>query len=116
MVSKIGLFGARRDKGIVVREHTEWRKTEIAVLAYFAKNHNRPSTYRDIARAYISSSYSNYQKACENLVKKSYLRKLEDGNFKVIESKWTSVKEGVEKVRRDLPYFQSYLKQVRRVK
>ena len=88
----MGLIGSRGDKGIWVREHTLWKKTEIAVLAYFSKHKNKPATYRDISRAYVTSSYSNYQKACEALARRGYLEKLEDGSFKVREGSWEMVK------------------------
>ena len=40
------IVGRRKRKGIVVIDHTYWSKKEIEVLAYFAKNKNKPSTYR----------------------------------------------------------------------
>lgn len=101
--------GTRGDKGIVMKEHTLWKKTEMAVFAYFSKHNNKPATYRDIARAYVSSSYSNYQKACEELVKRGDLIKLEDGKFKVRKGSWEMVRTGTEQVARALPYFNSYL-------
>ena len=103
------LTGSRGDKGIWMKEHTLWKKTEMAVFAYFSKHDNKPATYRDIARAYVSSSYSNYQKACEELVNRGYLIKQKDGKFKVRESNWKMVKTGKEQIERNLPYFNSYL-------
>lgn len=108
-----GIVGTRGDKGIVVSEHTLWKKTEMAVFAYFARFNNKPSTYRDITRAYVSSSYSNYQKACEQLAKRGWLKKLKDGKFMVNGSNWPNVKKGIEVVKRELPYFQSYLKKLK---
>jgi hypothetical protein len=106
------IIGTRGDKGIWVREHTLWKKTEMAVFAYFSRNNNKHSTYREIARAYVSSSYSNYKKACEELVKRGYLEKLEDGSFRVRDSDWKMVKSGKEIVERSLPYFDSFLKKL----
>jgi len=108
--------GTRGDKGIWVKEHTLWKKIEMAVLAYFSKNNNKSATYMKIARAYVSSSYSNYQKACEELVKRGYLEKLKDGSFKVCESDWEMVKTGKEQIIRSLPYFDTYLKKLKQRK
>lgn len=109
-------IGSRGDKGIWMREHTLWKKTEIAILAYFSKNNNKPATYREIARAYVSSSYSNFQKACQELEKRGYLEKLESGAFKVQKRSWAMVKTGKEMVERDLPYFSVYLKRLEKRK
>jgi len=109
----MGFIGTRGDKGIWIREQTLWKKTEIAVFAYFSKFNNKPSTYREIARAYVSSSYSNYQKACESLVKRGYLIKLQDGSFKVRESNWDMVKTGEEQVVRSLPYFSYFIQKLK---
>lgn len=105
-------IGSRGDRGIVVREHTLWTKTEIAVLAHFKRHNNRSTTYREVTRAYVSSSYSNYQKACESLVKRGYLEKLKDGSFKVCKGSWSQVKKGTETIERSLPYFDSFLKKL----
>jgi hypothetical protein len=107
-----GLIGSRGDKRILIKEHTLWSKTEIAVLAFFSKNNNKPTTYRIIARAYVSSSYSNYQKSCEDLAKRGYLERLEDGSFRVRESSWGQIKKGTESFERKLPYFDSFLKKL----
>ncbi len=108
-----GLIGSRGDKGIWMKEHTLWKKTEMAVLAYFSLHNNKPATYREIARAYVSSSYSNYQKACESLAKRGYLKKLKDSKFKVRESDWEMVRTGKEHIIRSLPYFETYKKKLK---
>ena len=110
-----GLTVSRGDRRIVVSEHTLWTKTEIAVLAFFAKNNNLQTTYREIARAYVSGSYSNYQKACKNLKERGWLDKLEDGSFKVHQGSWEQVKKGTETIERSLPYFSQYFKKVKRL-
>lgn len=102
------------NKKIVIQDHTDWTKTEIAVLVYFSGNKNKPSTYREIARGYVSSSYSNYQKACEHLVKKGFLVKTTNGRFSVGEGSWEMVKSGTETVIRALPYFNSYRRRLKR--
>ncbi|MDA3779188.1 MAG: hypothetical protein PF487_02980 [Bacteroidales bacterium] len=70
------IIGTSGKNKAVVKINTLWTKTEVSILAYFVKKNNKPSTYREIARAYISSSYSNYQKSCEALLKRGYLEKL----------------------------------------
>lgn len=107
-------IGSRGDKGIWIKEHTLWKKTEIAVLVYFSKNKNKPATYREISRAYVSSSYSNFQKSCEELVRRGYLEKLKDGAFKVRKGNWEMVRTGKEQVERSLPYFDIYLKKLKK--
>lgn len=104
----------KTERGIVVEEHTLWKKTEIAVLAYFSSNNNKPTTYREIARAYVSSSYSNYRKACEALKERAYLEKLEDGKFRVNDNSWKQVKRGTETSERSLPYLQVYKKKLKK--
>ncbi|VVB79511.1 Uncharacterised protein [uncultured archaeon] len=106
----------RDDRKIVIKEHTLWSKTEISVLAFFIKNSNRPSTYMEIARAYVSASYSNYKRACEDLVKRSYLERLKNGKFRVRKDSWEEVKAGKQTpVDRRLPFLDIYLKKVRKV-
>ena len=109
-----GIIGISGNKSIVITEKTPWKKTEIAVLAYFSKHNNAPATYRDIARAYVSSSYSNYQKACEELVRKGYLIKLEDGKFRTNKCSWEQIEKGTETTERNLPYFQNYKKKLKK--
>lgn len=111
-----GFVGTRGDRGIMVKEHTLWTKIEIAVLAFFAKNDNASSTYREIARAYVSSSYSNYQKACNSLFERGWLIRLEDGSFRVHSGSWGQIKKGTETVERSLPYFDVYLRKVRKLR
>ena len=106
----------RGDRRIVIKEHTLWTKTEISILAYLVKNNNKPVTYREIARAYISSSYSQYQKACENLVSRGKLEKLENGSFKGYKSSWKQIKKGTETTERSLPYFNHFLKKLKQRK
>ena len=108
-----GLIGSRSDRRISITEHTLWRKTEIAIFVYFSKHKNKPATYRDITRAYVKSNYSNFQKACEELVQRGYLIKLEDGKFKVRETEWEMVRTGKEKILRRLPCFDNYLKKLK---
>ena len=110
----MSLIGHRKEKGIIVKEYTLWKRIEMAVLAYFSDKKNKPATYREIARAYVSASYSNYQKACEDLVKRGYLEKMKDGKFKVQKNKWEMVETGTEQVERRLPYFDIYLKKLKR--
>src|SRR3989344_2161558 len=112
----MGIIGSRGDKGIWMKEHTLWKKTEIAILAYFSKNNNKPATYRDISRAYVTSSYSNYQKACEELTRRGYLERLGDGSFKVRKGSWEMVRTGKEIVERALPYFSVHLKKLNKRK
>lgn len=109
----MAIKGDKGNKRIVITEHTLWKKAEIAVLVYFSKHKNKPATYRDIARAYISSSYSNYQKACETLASRGDLIRLDDGKFKVRESEWEMVKTGKEKILRQLPYFNNFLRKLK---
>jgi len=106
------LIGKRAKKGTVMKDHTLWEKKEIAVLAYFSKFNNNPSTYREITRAYVSSSYSSYQKACEELARRGYLDKLEGNTYKVSETDWPQVKEGKELMERSLPFFAANLKKL----
>lgn len=108
----MGLIGTRKEKGIWVREYTLWTKIQIAVLAYFARNNNKPATYTEISRAYTSSSYSNYQRACEKLKERGYLERLKDGSFKVRKNRWSNAKKGTEVVERGLPYFDVYMKKL----
>lgn len=108
------ITGIRGDKGIWMKEHTLWKKTEMAVLAYFSLNNNKPSTYREITRAYVSSSYSNYQKACESLAERGVLEKLRDGKFKVRKGDWEMVKKGTETIERSLPYLETYKKKLKK--
>lgn len=110
----MSLIGHRKERGIMIREYTLWKRIEMAVLAYFASKKNKPATYREIARAYVSASYSNYQKACEGLRERGYLEKLDDGKFKVNESSWGQIQKGTETVERALPYFNSYLKKLKK--
>ncbi len=104
-------------KGLVVRVTTLWTKTSIKILAYFVKNNNFPSTYTEISRAYISSSRSNYQKACNELVKRGYLEKLDNGLFKVRKERWEQVKIGEDtiNIKFKLPNFNKYLKKVKKI-
>lgn len=102
-------------KRIVIKEKTLWTKTKVAVLAYFAKNNNKPATYTEIARAYVKSSYSNYLKACKELQTSGYLIQTSANKFKVAQSSWKEVKRGVETVERGIPYFSAYYNKVRKV-
>ena len=104
--------GSKEDRKIVIKEHTLWTKIEVAVLAYFVKHQNKPATYREIARAYVSASYSNYQKACESLLKRGYLVK-ESGIFRIHPAILPQIKKGKESVERDIPYFQVFLKRLK---
>jgi SOS-response transcriptional repressor LexA len=104
------LKGKRKEKGIVIKENTLWTKLQMAVFAYFIRNHNQPETYREIARAYGKSNYTDYKKACDILARKGYLVKLEDGKFRISDDDLEFVKKGKESVERDLPYLQSFLK------
>lgn len=112
------IVGTRRKKGVVVTEHTYWSKKELEVLAYFIHNKNKPSTYREIARGYVSSSYSTYLKVCEDLMSRGYLQKIKSttkqGNttYKVSDVDWPWVKEGKETVVRPLPYLSANLKRL----
>lgn len=108
------IIGTRGDKGIWVKEHTLWKKIDMAIFAYFSKFHNKPSTYRDIARAYVSASYSNYQQACESLTRRGYLLKLENKKFKVNPRNWEMVKTGKEIIQRDLPYFETFINKLKK--
>lgn len=107
------LEGKRGNKEIIIKDETLWKKREIAVLAYFSLNRNHPATYRDISRAYVSSSYSNYQKACESLRERGYLKRLKTGEYKVTEENWEIVKTGKEVIVRPLPYFKIYLEKLK---
>jgi len=111
-----GIVGSNKERKIIIKEQTPWTKTEISILAYFVKNNNKSSTYRDIARAYMSSSYSNYQKGCESLAKRGRLEKQKDDSFKVPEHSWEQLKKGIESTERRLPHFDLFLKKVKRVK
>ncbi|VVB79957.1 Uncharacterised protein [uncultured archaeon] len=106
----------KSERKIVITEGTMWTKTQISVLAFFAKNNNRPSTYIEIARAYVSASYSNYQKACEALVRGSWLEKTDDGSFKVVDARWSQVKENKFVIEREFPFMRKFLKKVRKLK
>ena len=113
------IVGTRRKKGIVVTDHTYWSKKEIEVLAYLVKNKNKPSTYREIARGYVSSSYSTYLMVCKDLVSRGYLMRLKDNTdlpttygYKVSDVDWPWVKTGKEIVERSLPYFTKSLKRL----
>ena len=106
----------KESRKIVVKEHTLWTKTEVSILAYFIKHNNKPAKYREITRAYISSSYSHYQKSCEELVKRGYLVKGEDHTFTVRESMWLQVKRGTESMEKRLPYLDIYLKKLNKRK
>lgn len=114
--SKKSLIDKRKERYIVVKETTFWKKTEIAVLAYFIKYKNTPTTYLEISRAYMTSNSGDYQRACKSLEKRGYLEKLEDGSFKVRNESWEIVKSGKEVVERSLPYFQYYLKKLKKRK
>lgn len=103
----------RGDRGILVKEHTLWTKTEIAVLAYFVKNNNKPAIYREIARAYVKSNYPDFKKACESLLNKGKLERLEKGFFKIIDGKFEEIKKGKELVERPLPYFNYFLNKLK---
>jgi hypothetical protein len=103
----------RKNKGIWVRVQVPWSKTEVAVMVYFSKTKNKASTYREIARAYVSSSYSNYQKACNELVKRGYLVRLEDGKFKVRDTALDIIETGKESFNIELPYFSYYKNRAR---
>lgn len=96
----------RKKKGTRVSVNTLWSKNEVRVLAFFSKNYNEPATYLQISRAYISSSYSNFQKSCEDLAKRGVLKKLKNGSFKVSVSYWEAVKRGYELVQSPFPYFE----------
>lgn len=102
-----------KERRISIREDTLWTKTQIAVLAYFNKKKNKPSTYREIARAYVKSNYTDYQRACIQLAKRGYLVKLEDNKFKVTKENLNLVKTGKEAVERPLPYFRTYLNKLK---
>jgi len=110
------LIGKRKEKGTWIKVYTLWTKVEIKVLAYFRKYNNQSATYRDIARAYVSSSYSNFKKACDSLTKRGYLDKLEDGSFKVNQSSLELIKRGKETIETDLPYFNESLKRLKQRK
>jgi len=111
-----GIIGKRPKKGILVGEYTLWTKPEIAVLAYFNRNKNKPTTYRKITNAYVKANYTDYKRACEELTRRGYLDKLENGSFKVNKSSLDLVKRGKESVERDLPYFQRFLTQLKKRK
>ena len=111
-----GLIGTSGNKKVVMKMNTLWSKTEVSVLAFFVKNNNRVSTYRDIARAYVNASYSNYQKACEELVKRGYLVKTEENAFRVRQSIFANVQRGTETIEMPIPHFNAFLKRVKRVK
>lgn len=97
---------------IIIREHTLWTKTEIAVFAYFKKNNNNPETYMQIARAYFSSSNSNYQKACNNLLKQGYLTKTKDNKFKIHKRFMKQIERGTETVERPIPYLDKFVRKL----
>ncbi len=105
-----GIMGVRKERGIWVKEYTLWTKSQMAVLAYFSKYNNKPETYREIARAYGRSNYTDYKKACDKLVRKGYLERLEGGKYRVRKTAWEQVKRGIEIVQRSLPYFDYFLK------
>ncbi len=100
------------ERKIILQEHTLFTKTQISILAYFSKNNNKPTTYIEISRAYVSSSYSNYKTACNSLVKGSWIEKQKDGKYNVTTSKWRDVKRGIIQIERRLPYFDSFLKKL----
>lgn len=108
--------GKKTSRRIKIEDHTLWKKIDMAIFAYFSKHNNKPTTYREIARAYMSSSYTDYQKACLELVKRGYLERLKDDSFKVRESDWEMVRTGTEHVIRALPYFKTYLKKLKKRK
>ena len=102
------LIDSKEGRKIVMKDHTLWTKIEMAILTYFKKHNNKPTTYREISRAYVSSSYSNYQKACNNLVGRGWLEKLKDGSFKVHKSSWNDVKKGTETIERRLHFISHF--------
>ena len=110
-----GLIGISGKKKAVVKINTLWTKTEVSILAYFVKNNNKPSTYREITRAYISASYSSYQKACEELVKRGYLIRDSKNLFKVREATFPQIQRGTETIEIPLPSFNIFLKKVKHV-
>ncbi len=117
MVSKKqgGIISTRRDGRIKVEEVTPWTKTMIAVFVYFYVHNNRPSTYREITRAYTSSSYSNYQKACEELAGMGELNKASDGKFRVNSHSWKlRGKLQDTPMQRELPFAKYYLGKIKR--
>ena len=111
-----GLIGTSGNKKAVIKMNTLWTKTEVSILAFFVKNNNQVSTYRDIARAYVSASYSNYQKACEELVKRGYLVKTEEKAFKIRQSRFAQIQRGTETIEMPIPHFNAFLKRVKKIK
>ena len=111
-----GLIGTSGNKKAVIKMNTLWTKTEVSILAFFVKNNNQVSTYRDITRGYISASYSNYQKACEELVKRGYLVKTEENAFKIRQSMFAQIQRGTETIEMPIPHFNAFLKRVKQIK
>jgi hypothetical protein len=113
-MAKGEIVGKRHQKGTWVKEYTLWTKIEIAILAYFKEVNNTPATYRDIARTFGRANYTDYKKSCEELVRRGYLERLENGVFKVRKDSWNAVKSGKETIVRDLPYFQMFLETLKK--
>ena len=112
----MALIGKKKEKGILVKDYTLWTKKQIEVLAYFSRNNNKPQTYMEIARAYVRSNYNDYKRACDRLMEKGYLERLESGKYKVKRGRWSMVKCGKEVVERPLPYFETSLKELKKRK
>ncbi|VVB83897.1 Uncharacterised protein [uncultured archaeon] len=107
------LTGRKEKKGIKVSINLPWTKVEISILAYFKMNNNNPAKYIEIARAYGRANYRDYQKSCNELLKKGFLEKLEDGSFKVNANSWEQVKKGKETIEVGFPYFQIFLEKLK---
>jgi len=114
---KLHMEKESKEKGanrrIVIRYKTLWSKTEVAVLAYFVNKNNERATYRNIARAYGSSSYSNYQKACKELIKRGYLTRPRKGLFRIKLKVFPSIAKGTETVELGIPYLRQHIKKLK---
>ena len=101
----------KRKKGTLIKIHTLWTKTQVAVLVYFKSYKNNPAGYREIARAYGRANYPDYKRACDQLFRKGYLDKTEDDLFYVRDSSLELAKTGKEEI--SLPYFNESLRRLK---
>lgn len=112
MVRATKLSRKNPERKITIKVGTLFTKTQISILAYFSKNNNKPATYKEISRAYVSSSYSNYQKACKDSVQGGWIEKDKENKYRVTKARWKDIKKGVIQIERDLPYFPYFLKKL----
>lgn len=105
--------GEDKERNLTATHRTLWKLTDIKVLAFFKKNNNAPATYREIARAYTSASYSHFEKSCKKLLDFGTLEKIKDGLFIVHESDWSIVKTGKFSIEITIPRLSSCLKELK---